>query len=280
MTNTLTSLFPSTLRLNRQKNKFDKLILIISILFFVSFTLYNCFYLNMLIIQAIWEAFRKVSVLYITYLIMIELAPDNPNIYLLSYFVIGLSLVLFYRVFVFATLFFLFNIRILTKSSGYKSSVIELSFMMIFTVMEYFFSPFLYPLLFAIVLLLDFKFKNADNTNIPFIVISILMSLLWINSGFSLMEANLSIFSSILVIIVGIAYILRLSLIKSILSFNDLESNYISPKRVKASGLVLLVSLIILAIAHATVTEFIHLWVMLACISLPFLKDLKHVING
>ena len=277
MSNALVYLFPTTLRLNRKKNTFDRILPFISIAFFIVFLFYNHLRLNSTILHASFEALRKVIVLYFTYLIMVELSPDAPNIYMLSYIIIGICLIPFSNIYMSTSLFFLLNIRILTKSSGYKSSILELSLMLLFTVMEYFFSPFLYPMLFAVILILDYKFKSSNSKNIPFIVISILMSLLWINSGFSLMESNLSIFPSLLVIFVGIAYILRLSLLKTILSYNDIASNLISPKRVKAASLVLLLSLIIMAIAHAMVIEFINLWIMIACISFPFLKDLKYI---
>lgn len=277
MSNALVYLFPTTLRLNRKKNIFDRILPFISMAFFIVFFLYNHLILDSTILNTSFEALRKVIVIYFTYLIMVELSPDSPNIYMLSYIIIGICLIPFSKFYMSTTLFFLFNIRILTKSSGYKSSILELSVMLLFTVMEYFFSPFLYPLLFAIILILDYKFKSSNSQNIPFIVVSILMSLLWINSGFSLMESNLNILPSLLVIFVGIAYILRLSLLKTILSYNDIESNLISPKRVKAASLVLLLSLIIMAIAHAMVLEFINLWIMIACISFPFLKDLKYV---
>ncbi|MGL5258359.1 MAG: hypothetical protein ACRC76_15125 [Proteocatella sp.] len=280
MTDTLLSLFPTTLRLNRKKNNFDKLQPYVSVLIFATFILYNVFFLHLNLFFSITEAIEKIVVLYITYLIMIELSPDNPNIYMISYIIIGISLVFFSRLYISSSLFFLFNIRILTKSSGYQSSIYELLTVFIFTIIEYFFSPFLYPLIFAIILILDYKFKHSDARNIPFIVLSILMSMLWMTNGFSLLESNLNIFSSLIVIVLGIAYILRLSLLKNILSFNDIESNAISPKRVKASSLVLLLSLIVLAIAHATVLEFINLWVMIACLSFPFLKDLKHTFKS
>lgn len=277
MTNTLISLFPTTLRLNRKKNNFDRFLPFINLGIFIAFLLYNHLYSGSTLINASFEALKKILVLYITYLIMLELSPDTPDIYMLSYIIIGISLIPFSKLYISTSIFFLFNIRILTKSSGYRSSLLELSLMMFFTVMEYFFSPFLYPMIFAVILILDYKFKHTNTQNIPFIVISILMSLLWINNGFSLMESNLSIFPSLLVIFVGIAYILRLSLLKSILSYNDIESSSISPKRVKAASLILLLALIIMAIAHAMVLEFINLWIMIACISFPFLKDLKYM---
>lgn len=277
MTNTLISLFPTTLRLNRKKNNFDRFLPFINLGIFIAFLLYNHLYSGATLVTASFEALKKILVLYITYLIMLELSPDTPDIYMLSYIIIGISLIPFSKLYMSTSIFFLFNIRILTKSSGYRSSLLELSLMMFFTVMEYFFSPFLYPMIFAIILILDYKFKHTNTQNIPFIVISILMSLLWINNGFSLMESNLSIFPSLLVIFVGIAYILRLSLLKSILSYNDIESSSISPKRVKAASLILLLALIIMAIAHAMVLEFINIWIMIACISFPFLKDLKHM---
>ncbi|MGB5824436.1 MAG: hypothetical protein WBH44_10220 [Proteocatella sp.] len=217
---------------------------------------------------------------YITYLIMVELSPDTVDIFKWSYIAVGLVLIPMLNSHLLAGIFFLFTIRLLTKSSGYRSSVPELCTMLIFTVSAYFFSPFLYPLFFGIALLLDYKFKHMDSRNLPFIVISAMMSLLWLSSGFGIITNKLDLVSALMVCLIGISYIFRLSLLKSVLSLNDIETNSISPKRVKAAGLLLLMSLIFFAIGHAMVFEFANIWVMLACISLPFLKDLRHIITG
>lgn len=276
----LKSLFPTTLRLDRHRYKFDDLVMPVSALFLIIFFCYSYFFLKLSIFWSIFDAIKKVLLSYVTYLIMVELSPDTPHLFKWAYAAIGIVLIPMNSSHLMAAIFFLFTTRLLTKSSGYLSSVTELCVMLTFTVAQYFFSPFLYPLFFAIALLLDYKFKHKDYRNIPFIVIAGLMSVLWISSGFGIITNRLDLVSSLIVFIIGISYIFRLSLLKSVLSFNDIETNLISPKRVKAAGLLLLMSLIVLAIGHAMVFEFANIWVMLACISVPFLKDLKHVING
>lgn len=280
MYNILNTLFPTILRLRRQKNNFDKIIIPLTLIFTAVFFCYSYFFLKLSVLVSIFLALKKTILAYITYLIMVELSPDTVDIFKWSYIAIGLVLIPMMNLHLLAQLFFLLAIRLLTKSSGYMSSVFELSFMLIFSVVAYLMSPFLYPLFFGLSLLLDYKFKHKDARNLPFIIISALISVLWFSSGFGIITNQLGLIPSLLVIIVGISYIFRLSLMKSILSLNDIETNMISPKRVKASGLILLMSLIIFAIGHAMVFEFANIWVMLACISLPFLKDLEHMITG
>lgn len=280
MHNTLKYLFPTTLRLDRQKNKFDNIAIPITLVFLIVFFCYSHFFLKFSILQSVLHALKKTLLAYVTYLIMVELSPDTAHIFRWSYILIGIVLIPMTILHLMAGIFFLFTTRLLTKSSGYLSSIPELFLMLIFTVIAYFFSPFLYPLLFGIALLLDYKFKHRDSRNLPFIVISALMSLLWISTGFGIMTSKLNLLPTLTVCIIGISYIFRLALLKSVLSFNDIETNLISPKRVKAAGLLLLMSLIFFAIGHAMVFEFANIWVMLACISFPFLKDLKHVISG
>ncbi|WP_028829751.1 hypothetical protein [Proteocatella sphenisci] len=280
MQSTIESLFPTTIRLNRKKNNFDKFIIPLCILLALTSFIYSYFIIDTGMFLSVIDAFRKTILCYVTYLIMVELSPDSVNIYLPSFILTSLFIIGIREVHLMTTFFFLFTIRLLIKSSGYRSSLAELSAMTIFTIVQYFISPFIYPLFFGTALFVDYKLKPDNKQNLPFIVISFMMSLLWFFRGFGVMTVSLDAFSSMMVLIIGIAYILRLSLLKAILSMNDLETNLISPRRVKASALLLLISLIILAVGHGMVTEFLNLWIMAACISFPFLKDLKHVISG
>lgn len=280
MQSTIESLFPTTIRLNRKKNNFDKFIIPLCILLALTSFIYSYFIIDTGMFLSVIDAFRKTILCYVTYLIMVELSPDSVNIYLPSFILTSLFIIGIREIHLMTTFFFLFTIRLLIKSSGYRSSLAELSAMTIFTIVQYFISPFIYPLFFGTALFVDYKLKPDNKQNLPFIIISFMMSLLWFFRGFGVMTVSLDAFSSMMVLIIGIAYILRLSLLKAILSMNDLETNLISPRRVKASALLLLISLIILAVGHGMVTEFLNLWIMAACISFPFLKDLKHVISG
>ena len=280
MHNTIESLFPTTIRLNRQKNDFDRFVLPLSLALAGAYFAYSYLMLDMSAFSAIAASLEKAVLSYMTYLIMIELSPDSINMYLPSFLITGLSIVPLREVHIMTTVFFLFTLRLLTKSSGYRSSSVELAFMTVFTVLEYFLSPFIYPLFFGSALLLDYRFKPDDRRNMPFIAVSFFMALLWLFRGFGVMTSSLDPFSTLMVCLTAIAYILRLSLLKSILTMNDLRTGLISPRRVKAAALLLLISLIILAVGHAMVFEFLNLWVMTACVSFPFLKDIRRVING
>lgn len=277
MKSMLLYLFPGLLRLERKKQDFEKYMPLILLAALVVYTLMALFvYPPKSLWRDVWMGIQKTAMLYFTYLIMLELAPDAKNIYLWSIGVIALTLLLpVTSTLMFSTLFFLFMIRILTKSSGYLTTRWELGLMTFFMIMEFFFSPFIYPLVFGVALLLDYKYKHKDSRNLPFAAFSLLLSLLWINNGFGIMIQNLDPLGSITIFVISLLYIFRLSILKTILSFNDIGNNIISPKRVKSAGILLLLSLMIMAIGHGLLYEYAHLWGMLGCISVPYLRDVK-----
>ena len=91
------------------------------------------------------------------------------------------------------------------------------------------------------------------------------------------MTRNLDLFGGLTVFFVSIMYIFRLSILKNVLSFNDIGNNIISPRRIKAAGILMVLSLLILAIGYGQLYRFLHLWTMLLCITLPYMKDLKNL---
>lgn len=269
-------LFPSLLRPEREKQNFEKYIPFALLAAGVIYFLIQYFIIKNTILSASFVALQKAAMLYFSYLIMIELSPDAPHIYKPGFAVIALVLCAAHRSeMFFSTLFFLCNIRILTKSSGYLTGYGELVAMSFFTGLQFLFSPFSYPLLFGITLLLDYKYKHKDHRNIPFAVLSLLLSMLWLKNGFGIITRELNVFLTLGIFVISLLYIFRLSLLKNILSFNDTKTNLISPKRVKSAGILLLLSLMIMAIGHGILQEFLHLWAVLACISVPYLQDMK-----
>lgn len=279
MKDILISIFPTTLRLEREKNSFDKISIYFVIGGFVAFFLFGFLIQNLPVNLALFASFKKSIAAYIGYLIMLELSPDFTHIYSKSYLIIILSLIMLNNFQIIPSIFFLMVVRVLVKSSGYVSSYVELLLLFGFTVVSYILSDFNYPLVLAVALILDYNFKHKDNRNLLFIVLSTLMAGLWFFRGFGLMVNRLNMISTFTVLIIGIVFIFRLSLLKSILTFNDIKTNIISPKRVKSAGLVLLLSLLIMAIGHAKVMEFFYLWVSIGCISIPFLGDIKRLVE-
>ncbi len=275
MKSVISYILPSLSRLNRTKEPFEKYLIWFFAITFVVNSALQIFLFQKIYSTGLWVALCKTVAIYFSYLIMIELSPDSKTLHPIALIITTVITVsLPDNVVMSGTLFFLMNIRILTKSSGYLTTRPELLGMSIFTGIEFVFSPFIYPLLFGVVLLMDYKFKHKDNRNIPFALLSLALSLLWVKNAFGIVERELDLISVITIFVVTVAYALRLSILKTILSFNDTKTNIISPKRIKSSGVILLVSLIVMAVGHAMFYEFVHLWVTLICISFPYLKDI------
>lgn len=275
MRSMLMYLFPSLMRLEREKQPNEKYIPILLVFAWGAYFLMQYFVVKEHYAFAALTALQKMLMLYFSYLIMLELSPDLKRLYMPTLGILMLTLLLPVKYqMTFSTLFFLLNIRILTKSGGYLTTRGELLMMSVFTGLQFVFSPFSYPLLFGVTLLLDHKYKHKDYRNIPFAVLSLLLSLLWIKNGFGIITQPLDSVSTITVFMITLLYIFRLSILKNILSFNDTKTNLISPKRVKAAGILMLISLLILAIGHGMFYEFSHLWVLFGCISLPYLRDM------
>ncbi|MDO4711725.1 MAG: hypothetical protein Q4A75_07070, partial [Peptostreptococcaceae bacterium] len=242
-------LFPGLTRLDRKKQPSEKYIPILLLISWAAYFLMQLFWVKENYSFAALTALQKTGMLYFSYLILLELSPDTQNIRIPSIGILGIVLLLPVKYqMTFSTLFFLLNIRILTKSSGYLTTIGELIFMSIFTGILFVFSPFSYPFLFGMTLLLDHRYKHKDHRNIPFALVSLLISLLWIKNGFGIMTQELDPIPTIAVFVISLLYIFRLSILKNILSFNDTKTNLISPKRVKAAGMLLLISLMLLAI--------------------------------
>ncbi len=268
-------LFPGLLRLEREKQDFEKYMPVFLAVMALCYFAYHLLVQKDVYWMAALIAIQKALILNFTYLLMLELSPDSKNIYWWSIALIALSLFLATNEPMLATLFFLFNTRVLTKSSGYLTTRWELFLMTLFVGLLFVFSPFVYPLLFGVSLLMDYYYKHKDARNLPFAIFGILLSGLWFKNGFGIMTKELDPLGSFLVFAISLLYIFRLSILKHILSFNDTKTNIISPKRVKSAGILLLISLMILAIGNGELYEFLHLWIMLACISLPYLRDMS-----
>lgn len=267
-------LFPGLLRLEKEKQTFEKYIPLFLITMAGLYFGYHFLWKTEILWFAAMTAAEKALILYFTFLLLEELSPDAKQSYIAGFVAIAASLFVVHDEPLIPTLFFLLNTRILTKSSGYLTTRWELFFMMMLTVILSVISPFIFPLLFGITLCLDYFFKHKDSRNLPFALVSIGISFLWFKNGFGIMTKELDPFGSIAVFVISLLYIFRLSILKHILSFNDTKTNIVSPKRVKSAGILMLISLTVIAIGHGEFYEFFHLWVMLLCISIPYIKDM------
>ncbi len=271
-------LFPGLLRLEREKEPYEKYFPILAMVQAIVYFAIGVFFLKQIYYLAAWAAIRKALMLYFTYLLMVELSPDYKKGYWLSFILLsGVVAMPLTEPNMLGTLFMLLNTRVLTKSSGYLTTRWELLLMTIFMGLMFIISPFIYPLLFAVTLLLDYQFKHKDYRNLPFALISILLSLMWVKNAFGIVTRPLNLYGTLIVFFVTVLYVFRLSLLKQVLSFNDTKTNMISPKRIKAAGILLLVSLIIMALGHGELNINLHLWAMLAFISVPYMKDIRRL---
>ena len=277
MKSILLNTFPTILRPNRKKAEFEKYMPVLTLVLIVLYFLYGAFMIQADYRLAAVDALKKAMMFYSAFLLMVELSPDSQNIYRNSALAIGLSLIVPTETSVIASFYFLFMTRILTKGSGYLTTVGELIFITLYTMLLFTLSGFLYPLVLAITLILDYRFKHRDNRNLPFIALNLAVGLLWLKNPFGIMTRNLDLFGGLTVFCVSIMYIFRLSILKNVLSFNDIGNNIISPRRIKAAGILMVLSLIILAIGYGQLYRFLHLWTMLLCITLPYMKDLKNL---
>ena len=279
MKSMLQYLFPGLMRFERERQNFERYIPTLLVILAIAYFMIDFFTApHQLYYIILWRALRKALMLYFCYLLMIELSPDHKQGYRISFVLIASVIALpITKAHSLSTLFFLCSTRILTKSSGYLTTRWELLLMTLFMGLMFIISPFIYPLLFGITLLLDYQFKHKDYRNVPFIFISILMSLMWVKNGFGIVTHPLNSLGTTIVFVVTVLYIFRLSLLKQVLSLNDTRTNLISPKRVKAAGILLLVSLIIMALGHDELYENLHHWTMLGCISFPYMKDIRKI---
>lgn len=273
----LLNTFPTTLRIKRKKLDMERHLPLLLLGFFAAYDAFAVLGQEASLLVGSYTAFKKVVMLYCGFLIMLELAPDAHQIYKKGFWLMGLGLILPTQTSALASIYFLLTTRILTKSSGYLTSMGELVFITAFTMVLFTMSGFSYPMMLAIVLILDYRFKHKDNRNLLFIVFNILISLFWFKNPFGIMTRPLDIFGGLAVFFVSIAYILRLSILKNILSMNDIGNNLISPRRVKSAGILMILSMILLAIGYGELYAYVHLWIMLAAISLPYWRDIRKI---
>ncbi len=272
--------FPTMLRFERKKTSLEKSLPLLTAGMAVLYFLYSVFVSKSGLGSGGWLAAKKALMLYTGFLLMIELSPDSQNLYKKSFFAMALALFLTGDSSASSGLYFLFVIRLLTKSSGYLTTIQELAAMTLYTMLMFIMSGFIYPMMLAIVLILDYKFKHKDNRNLPFAAVNFLLGLVWFKNPFGIMTRDLDLFASLAVLVISLIYIFRLSILKNILSFNDIGNNLISPRRIKASGIIMILSLILMALGYGQVYRYIHLWVLLLCISVPYVRDIKRLFKN
>lgn len=269
--------FPSLLRPERKKFEFEKYFLVLGLVLGFLYFGFEFFIRESSYLLAAYMAVKKLAMLYLGFLIMLELSPDSHQVYLKAVLLMGLVLLPIGETSALSSLYFLLICRFLTKTSGYLTTKGELYFLTVYTFLIYTLSDFIYPLILALVLLLDYKFKHKDHRNLIFIVLNFLLALLWIKNPFGIMTRELDLLGGLGVFLISLLYILRLSILKNILSLNDLGNNLISPRRVKSAGILVIISMIILAIGHGRLYDYIHIWALLFSISFPYLGDIKNL---
>ena len=275
----LLNTFPTIIRSNRKKTDMEGHMPLLLAGFFAAYFAFAIFVQELSLPFGAYLAFKKLVMLYCGFLILLELAPDAHHVYQGGFWLMGLGLILPEQTSAAASIYFLMTTRILTKSSGYLTSLWELLLVTVFTVVLFTLSGFSYPAMLAVALILDYRFKHKDNRNILFIVFNVAISLFWFKNPFVIMTRPLDIIGGLTVFFISIIYILRLSILKNILSMNDIGNNLISPRRVKSAGILMILSMILLAIGYGELYAYVHLWIMLACISLPYWRDIRNLLR-
>lgn len=224
--------------------------------------------------SALAQAVAQTALLYGSLELFTELAPDRPDRLRVGLVVAAVLATIGDRSALFASVYLLLLVRLLIGASGAAPTISELVGMSIYSAALFTVEQFSYPLLFAVALIVDLRYRKGEWRNLPFIAANLLISLLWLRNPFGLAQQNAHPVAVVSIWAIALLYLLRLSILKSVLSYNDVRTTLISPRRVKAAGILLLLSLLIQSIGHGQLWSYLHYWTVLLSIALPYVRDI------
>ena len=103
----------------------------------------------------------------------------------------------------------------------------------------------------------------------------LIISLLSFLNLYTIETTETSIIDILMVSLITPMFAFRLSTLKNILSTSDRDKYFLSPKRIKLAGILLLMSSIALAINYGYIFQMGFLWMAMLGISIPHIKNLK-----
>lgn len=261
-------------RPGREPEKNETIFRILCIVFTIVYGVSAYFLFQQDILPALLSGIKKGMVAYLCYLLIIELAPDQKNLYLYSFLAVCLSLIPNYNYSLFGTLFILFCTRVVTQSSGYSIGIPESIVLFLYGIILYSFIHFVYPFILGMSLLIDYKYRPRSLHKLIFGILSLILSVLWVVNFAQMTRDPFPLFWIIIVILTVVLYIFRISLIKTSFSFDDLQQKILSPKRLKSANFILIIALTIMSVGYSKTTEFGQLWILMLTLSLPYFKDI------
>ncbi len=246
-------------------------IMILSLIAFYAWSIYR----QNPILIAIKHSLVKTLGIYLSWSFARELDPDAKVE--AFYGIVPLFFMLFFidDLLILPGIFFLLLTRILTRSSGSIVTNFDLIFILFYAVYLYLFYSFIFPLSASIFIFADYKLKGGQKRNLPYASFMILISLLSFLNLYTIEKIQTSILSLLMVSVITPIFAFRLSTLKNILSTSDRDKYFLSPKRIKLAGILLLLSSIMLAINYGYVFEMGFLWLAMFGISIPHIKNLK-----
>lgn len=261
------------------KDKTNLTIIILTLVTGIFFTFVGI-YQGLNIFQGISLGFTKGIALFLCWALARELDPDGKRA--AFYGLVPLFFVFFIQneFMILPMVYLLFLLRILSKSVGKPITIFDLLVIFLFAVYLYLFYSFLFPLFGSIFLFLDFRLKGVKNgaTLIVSILLMLLALLSFVNI-YTIVPVEVDFISILAVSTISTLFAFRLSFFKKLLSTSDNNLYFLSPKRVKASGVVTLLFALALAINYGFIRETSHLWFAMMGVSLPFLSEVKNKIK-
>ena len=268
---------PSIIRWNAKKLPQEKYYVLILLFFGVVYFGFSFVLLKNSLWDAAFFSISRMTILLITYKLLRELSPDMQINYYFTMMMTASVLCFPWELYWWGTLFLLWTSRILTRSSGEESSNFELAILFLTSFLLFIFSSFIYPLNLCVALSLDFYFDKSRKKNLIPAILSAILSCTWFIRIYGITKTELSLFWIAIVLIAGVLFIFRISILKHILSKDDKDKRMLQPKRIKSANANLIITLLLFAIGYGKTSELAHLWIMVLCISLPYWKDIYKI---
>lgn len=240
-------------------------------LYFSSLTFLNSFVL----------ATEKTFTLIILFYIMQELEPDMKQNYNLAIILTALAVALQNNANPLGMLLILFCARTLSRTSGFKASLIELAIILMMSIFLFLFSSNGYALICFFALSVDYYLDRQNKKEIPFVIAIGIIGILGFYRSIKYIafipRPNIIL---VIILVIGILiFALRISFIKKFYSANDMNLKALSPKRIKALNSIILLTLFIESFVYGNHIEFLGLWALVVGLSLPYIKDIKKLLK-
>ncbi len=260
------------------KEKTTKWILgicIVSLLAFYALAIYKGKNISFAIITSI----SKSLAYYLCWNFARELDPDAKLEALYGLIPLTLLFVFMDELLIIPGIFLLMLTRILSRSAGQIPTNFDLLIILFFSVYLYLFYSFLFSLIAALFLLADYKLKGGQKRNLPYAIFLLIISLLSFLNLYTIEKVDTNILGILMVSVITPIFAFRLSTLKNILSTSDNSKYFLSPKRVKLSGILLLLSSIALAINYGYIFQMGFLWMAMLSIASPHIKNIRKLQN-